>query len=118
MSLLTQSALFSVQPIPDGMLVKVHPHELDETNAHGFDEELFDLAMESPGQLLYLDLGNVQFMTGYVWHRLLRLHRRLKFSTRRLCLRNLSPALRKLLRDVHLDTLLFIHEEQRGHRRA
>ncbi len=110
MSLLCQAVLFSVQPWPNGTLVKVHPHELDETNALGFDDDLFDLAKQGPGLTLYLDLGNVQFMTSYVWLRLVRLHRRLKVSTRRLCLLNLSPAVRTLLNDVHLAGLLIIRE--------
>jgi len=97
MSLQILSHPWDVQRVDDGILVKLSHQDLDLPSLTVLAEELFDLALESSGTVLYLDFAEVDCLASLVVGKLYALDRRLHEVGGRLVLCNLNPGIEELL---------------------
>ena len=101
MSLYVLSHFWEVEDVEDGTSVTITHRDLDVHTLSILTDELFELALESGRQNLYLDFGNVTFMTTVVMGKLFALDRRLREGGGSLILSNLDPALREVFEAVN-----------------
>ena|SRR5581483_11197595 len=90
--------LLYVEPVQDGLLVKLRTMFLDEHDVRDLEPELYALSYERGGPHLYLDLAEVEDLPEPVIGQLAYLGRRLQAVGDRLILLNLRPHVYAALR--------------------
>jgi anti-anti-sigma factor len=97
MALHVLSHPWEVRQVEDGIRVQLNRQDLNVHSISVLAEELFDLALESSGPVLYLDFAEVDCLPSLVVGKLYALDRRLREVGGRLVLCNPRPAVKELL---------------------
>jgi anti-anti-sigma factor len=92
---------WTVQEVEDGTAVKLTHQDLDARTLAILADELVELAREGDQPNLYLDFGNVRYLTSVVLGKLFALARRLDEVGGRLIVCNPNPVLHEMFRAAH-----------------
>jgi anti-anti-sigma factor len=92
--------------------VRILPQALDEVTAQAVGEQLLSLADGLGGGQLYLDLGNVRYLTSTMLAKLLALHKKLSAAGGRLRLHNLTPCAYEIFEVTRLTGVLDVCQDR------
>jgi anti-sigma B factor antagonist len=92
---------WEVQEVKDGTSVRLTHLDLDVRTLAILADDLFELALESGLPTLYLDFGEVQFLSSVALGKLFALDRRLRAVGGRLVPCRLNPVLQETFRAVN-----------------
>jgi anti-anti-sigma factor len=96
MSLYVLSHLWEVNDVEDGISVRLTHRDMDAQTLSILADELSELALESGRPTLYLDFGELNFLTSVVIGKLFAVERRLREAGGLLVLIDLDPTLREV----------------------
>lgn len=108
MSALPHMPAVDVEPLADGVMVHFHCKDFDEVTTVGLTDNLSELAHEQGRPSMYLDLGDVEYLSSATMGRLIVLDKKLRDAGGRLHLCNLNPPVYQLFRTARLNCLLDI----------
>ncbi len=100
------SVPWEVHGVEDGTLVRVLLHDLDSRTALLLVDELYELVQASGRPNLFLDFGEVEYLSSTVLTQLIVLDRTLHDGGGQLSLFSVNPYVRELLCTTHLIDLL------------
>ena len=95
----------------DRAVVRISAPHFGSVDGEPADARLLSLIGELDQNLLALDFGNVNFMSSLGLALLLKLHKRLAASGRRLAVLNLQPHVYELFSVTRLDTVLDVRQQ-------
>jgi anti-anti-sigma regulatory factor len=99
-----------VEPLRDGVLIRLAGQDLTEANARDLLDAVYDFARNGGGPHLYLDLARLEHLARPVLLRLMVLDRKLHELGDRLVLLNASAGVRQAIHSARLADLLEVHE--------
>jgi anti-anti-sigma factor len=93
---------WEVENVDDGIMVTLSQRELDSKAIWILVDELFELALESGQQNLYVDFAHVRHLAGIVFGKLITLDKKLRDVDCRLVLCNVDRSLYQSFRAARL----------------